>query len=413
MSAKRRIFMLKDDPGNYLAGVVEPFRSRLQAGRYSPRTVELYCACVFHFGEWLQSEAVSIATISERHAEQFLQEHIPACTCSRHVLGHLHHNKSALNHLLRMMRDLGITEAIKPDIIGCEIAAFDTALRDVWGLAPSTRAQHRMSLRCLLTRVFGASDIHPASISASAIREFVLGKEARCMGTVRALSGFVRCYFRYRRLMGDDVTIQIAAVPRPTALIERPLPEALSDGELEALLGSFGMNQPGQRRSYAITRCLADIGLRSSEVVRLCLDDIDWAEGEICIVQGKGRRAERLPLPDLTGQAIADYIRNERPPTDCRKIFVRHKPPLGQPVGRRVVQRALHDAYKRLGWNKSRVHILRHTLATRLITAGTPVPQVADVLRHRDVATTSIYARINVDHLAQVAMPWPGGCNDA
>ena len=104
--------------------------------------------------------------------------------------------------------------------------------------------------------------------------------------------------------MGDDVTIQIAAIPRPTALIERPLPEALSDGELEALLGSFDMNQPGQRRSYAITRCLADIGLRSSEVVRLCLDDIDWAEGEICIVQGKGRRAERLPLPDLTGQAI-------------------------------------------------------------------------------------------------------------
>ena len=169
MSAKRRIFMLKDDPGNYLAGVVEPFRSRLQAGRYSPRTVELYCACVFHFGEWLQSEAVSIATISERHAEQFLQEHIPACTCSRHVRGHLHHNRSALNHLLRVMRDLGIAEAIQPDIIGCEITAFDTALRDVWGLAPSTRAQHR---RCSVTVISTRHRSVPAlSVSSCSARK--------------------------------------------------------------------------------------------------------------------------------------------------------------------------------------------------------------------------------------------------
>ena len=123
---------------------------------------------------------------------------------------------------------------------------------------------------------------------------------------------------------------------------------------------------------------------------------------------GKGRRAESLPLPRSTGEALVDYIQNERPQTDCRMIFVRNKPPVGLPVGRRVVQRAIQDAYARLGWNRSRVHILRHTLATHLISAGAPVPQVADVLRHRDITTTSIYARVDANHLSLVAMPWPG-----
>lgn len=408
MTAKRRIFMLKDDPCNYLASVIPPYRKRLRDGHYSAQIIAEYCACVFHFGEWLQNEGIDIPAITERHALLFLQNHIPACACPRHVRGAANHNRSALNHLLRLMRDIEIIAAVEPDIIGREITAFDDALRDVWGLAPSTRSQHRMSLRCLLTQVFGSGEIAPVSISAGAIRAFVLGKEARCLGTVRALSVFVRCYFRYRKLLGDDVTAQLAAVPRPTSVVEQPLPEALTDEELDQLLASFDTSRPGQRRSYAITRCLADIGMRSSEVIRLSLDDVDWAQGEIRIASGKGRRAERLPLPNTTGQALADYIRNERPATECRKVFVRHKPPLGLPVGRRVVQRALHDAYKRLGWDRSRVHILRHTLATQLINAGTPVPQVADILRHRDIATTSIYARVNIDHLIQVAMPWPG-----
>ncbi|MFV0644900.1 MAG: tyrosine-type recombinase/integrase [Sphingomonadaceae bacterium] len=407
MTAKRRVFMLKDDPGNYLAAVVAPFRNRLRDGQYSPRIIALYSACVFHFGEWLQSEGIDIPAISEHHTRLFLQRHIPTCSCSRHVRGYLHHNRSALNHLLRLMRDLEIIEAVKPDAIACEIRAFDDALRDVWGLAPSTRAQHRMSLRRLLKQASGSGVIDPSSISAGTIREFVLGKEARSLGTIRALSVFVRCYFRYRKLLGDDVTAQLAAVPRPTSVIERPLPEALTAEELDQLLASFDTSLPGQSRSYAIARCLADIGMRSIEVVRLNLDDIDWVQGEIRIAPGKGRRAERLPLPHATGQALVDYIRNERPATECRKVFVRHKSPVGLPVGRRVVQRVLHDAYKKLGWDRSRVHILRHTLATQLINAGTPVPQVADILRHRDIATTSIYARIDIDHLTQVAMPWP------
>ena len=89
-------------------------------------------------------------------------------------------------------------------------------------------------------------------------------------------------------------------------------------------------------------------------------------------------------------------------------MFVRHVAPLGEPVGRRVVQQAVHAAYRRLGWDRTRVHILRHTLGSRLVNAGTPMKQIADLLRHRSIATSAIYTRVNSTRLSAVALPWPG-----
>lgn len=77
-------------------------------------------------------------------------------------------------------------------------------------------------------------------------------------------------------------------------------------------------------------------------------------------------------------------------------------------MGRRVVQRAVHAAYARLGWDRSRVHILRHTLASRLVNTGAPMKQVADVLRHRSIVTAAGYARVDAARLSAVALPWPG-----
>lgn len=407
MATKPRLFMLKDDPGNYLAAYVEPFRNRLRAGSYADQTVAIYCSSVFHFGEWLKTEGIAINSVNAAHTREFQSDHIPICRCDRHIRGASNHVSAALNHLLRLMRDLDATDCPVPDAITLEVEGFDRALDDVWGLSAVTRSQHRMALRRLLRQNSTSEVVDSVSVDADAVRDFVLAG-AQSLDTIRNRSGFIRCYLRYRKMQGDDVTFLSRAIPRRTAMIDQPLPQALTPAELAELLGAFDTALPGQKRSYAIARCLADIGMRSIEVARLSLDDVDWAQGVIHIMRGKGRRVESLPLPRATGEALVDYIRNERPQTDSRMIFVRRKPPVGLPVGRRVVQRAIHDAYARLGWNRSRVHILRHTLATHLIGAGAPVPQVADILRHRDITTTSIYARVDANHLSLVAMPWPG-----
>ena len=153
MATKPRIFMLKDDPGNYLDLFVEPFRVRLREGQYSHQTIAIYCSTVFHFGEWLQAEGIAHRHVDSAHVHAFLRGHIPNCLCTRHIRGSQNHNLSALNHLLRLMRDLGAADRPMPDAIELEVEGFDRALHDVWGLAAVTRSQHRITLRLSLIHI--------------------------------------------------------------------------------------------------------------------------------------------------------------------------------------------------------------------------------------------------------------------
>jgi integrase len=151
-----------------------------------------------------------------------------------------------------------------------------------------------------------------------------------------------------------------------------------------------------------------DLGLRTHEVSSLALDDIDWAAGTLRIVKGKSRRVDLMPLPPATGRAIAEYLRMERPATINRQVFVRHVAPVDEPVSPNVVRNTVRNAYRRCGLPYTRVHILRHTLAGRLLETGGTLKEVADVLRHRQLDTSLIYAKVDMNRLRAVMMPWPG-----
>jgi integrase len=157
-----------------------------------------------------------------------------------------------------------------------------------------------------------------------------------------------------------------------------------------------------------MVRCLVDLGLRSSEVVGLRLNDIDWQAGTVRLAKAKSRRKDVLPLPYETGQAISSYLISERPQTASRAVFVRHVAPYGKPIGTGVVQRAVRAAYRRCGLPHTRVHILRHSVASRLLNAGTPLKEIADVLRHRSLDTSAIYTKVDTARLTAIALPWPG-----
>jgi site-specific recombinase XerD len=143
-------------------------------------------------------------------------------------------------------------------------------------------------------------------------------------------------------------------------------------------------------------------------VARLGLDDIDWRRGEISIL-GKGNRGERLPLPADAGAAIAAYLRRGRPATaEGRSVFVRvHAPHRALTTG--GITMIVFDAAQRAGLPKMHAHRLRHTAATAMLRAGSPLPEVGQVLRHRSMLTTAIYAKVDRDALAVLARPWPIG----
>jgi integrase/recombinase XerD len=103
-----------------------------------------------------------------------------------------------------------------------------------------------------------------------------------------------------------------------------------------------------------------------------------------------------------------DYLRIERPRTTNRAVFVRHVAPYDVPIRSGVVRRAVREAYQRCGSSHSRVHILRHSMASRLLRQGAPLKEIADLLRHRSLDTSMIYTKVDLRRLEAVALPWPG-----
>jgi site-specific recombinase XerD len=159
-----------------------------------------------------------------------------------------------------------------------------------------------------------------------------------------------------------------------------------------------------------MARCMLDLGLRASEVTNLKLDDLNWQEGTVRIGAGKSRRVDILPLPVLTGQAIAEYLQHGRPPNSSRAVFVRDRAPVDAPLTTEIVSHAMETAFacSGLGGHRTGTHILRRTTATQLRRSGASLKQIADVLRHRSLDTTTIYTKIDHPQLATVAAPWPG-----
>ena len=152
---------------------------------------------------------------------------------------------------------------------------------------------------------------------------------------------------------------------------------------------------------------LIRLGLRAGEVGGLMLGDIDWRAGEV-VVRGKGRRVDRLPLPVDVGEAISGYLRRGRPPTIRRELFLRMLAPVG-PLGRGGVSSIVRRACRRAGVAEVGAHRLRHTLACSLVAADAGLIEIGEVLRHRGITSTAIYARVDVETLRGLAQPWPGG----
>jgi len=155
--------------------------------------------------------------------------------------------------------------------------------------------------------------------------------------------------------------------------------------------------------------CMAEMGLRASEVAKLTLADIDWQQGTIEISSSKCLRVRLLPLPSRPGAAIARYLRHGRPLTDCQQLFLRHTVPVGTALSLEMVRGAMRRAYARVGFPATwtGTHLLRHTAATLMHQKGATLKEIADVLGHLCIDTTAIYAKVNLPALRTVVLPWP------
>ena len=151
---------------------------------------------------------------------------------------------------------------------------------------------------------------------------------------------------------------------------------------------------------------LARLGLRSIEVARLELGDLHWRAGEIT-VRGKARRIDRLPLPSEVGEALTAYL-SLRGPHNGDQVFLTLRAPT-RPMTAAMVGDVVRHGCRRAGVRHMGAHRLRHALAGELLGEGASLIEIGQVLRHRDLATTAIYAKVDLGRLRTLARPWPGG----
>jgi integrase len=173
------------------------------------------------------------------------------------------------------------------------------------------------------------------------------------------------------------------------------LPKSVTPAVLEQLFAACDRESRSGARAFAVLTMLVRLGLRAGEVARLRLDDINWRAGEIMIVRGKGNRSEALPLPADVGAALADYLHRWRPTfTDKRAVFIESRAPYGAMTGNSITHIYAHR--------------LRHTAATQMLRNGASLPEVGQVLRHRQTITKTIYAKVDRQALRTIAPTWPG-----
>ena len=378
---------------------------------YAPSTQRVYLGCIAHFAHWMHRERLALKRLDEGAVARYITEHLLRCDCPEPVRRGVHDNRAALVHLLAILRASGaIAEPRKPHgQVEAELERFDLYMRQARGLADNTREQRVAIVRRLLSSQFGSRPVVPARLSPAGVRRFMLDHtDSWSAASMHVIAGALRGYLRFRTSQGDRVQALLAAIPSIANWRLATLPEVPTEIEIGRLLRSFDQPVPSSRRAYAMVRCLVDLGLRSSEVVGLQLDDIDWQAGTVRLAKLKSRRVDVLPLPCETGRAISSYLVSERPQSASRAVFVRHVAPYDLPIQTGVVQRTVREAYRRCGLPYTRVHILRHSVASRLLSAGTPLKEIADVLRHRSLDTSAIYTKVDTVRLSAVALPWPG-----
>lgn len=383
---------------------LDSFTTRLMGLGYARATVREQVWLLSGLSRWMVRRRLSAAELDERTLEAFADHRQRRCRERS--------SQAALDHFLEHLRAEGVAPARlvvadRSPMAGLA-AEYQQHLRAERGLSPATLTNYLPVFRQFLTHTFGHGPVDLAGLTASHLAVFVQ-EQARAMsrGRAKLMVTALRSMCRFWLQHGDIQRDLAAAVPTVAHWRLATIPKYLAPDEIERLLHACPQRTPVGRRDYAILLFLARLGLRAGEVVGLELDDLHWRAGEFTI-RGKGRREDRLPLITDVGRAVAAYLRHDRPACGTRRLFLRSRAPRRGLAGPGSVTTIVNRALERADLHPPvrGAHLLRHSLATRMLRQGGSLREIGQILRHQAVSTTEIYAKVDLVGLRSLATPW-------
>ncbi|HLE22519.1 MAG TPA: tyrosine-type recombinase/integrase [Vicinamibacteria bacterium] len=388
-----------------LKSYVEHVWSELLAQGYTALSSRLLLNLMAHLSRWLEGIGLQARELTNKGIEDFLEK--------RREAGYTKHlSRRALEPILEHLQTAGLVFELEPAKATANerdrlLEEYRQYLIQERAVVPVTVRHYESIARNFLSDVFGENRLELDRLCAADVVSFVVRQShissvSWAKYTVTALRSVLRFLF----LRGELANDLVGAVPGVAAWRQASLPKALPLRQVQQLLRNCDRRTHLGRRDFAVLTLLVRFGLRAGEVADLELDDIHWTRGEI-VIRGKGLREDRLPLACDVAEAIVAYLRRSRPQTSCRRFFLSSIAPLRGITGC-AVGRIVHRACIRAGLAPIGSHRLRHSAATQMLRKGASLSEIAQVLRHRKVDTTAIYAKVDRRGLRELARPWPG-----
>lgn len=381
-----------------LVPFTDDFTSMLKGSGYAPLTIVNELRLMAHLSRWMTARSFTVTDLSP---EMLLVYEASVRASGRTFM-------SSNGSLVPLRRFLGIAASSPAPIPASPttelLASFRRHLLNERGLATCTTTAYL--LRASRFLAWTAADGNVSVLTTGDVTRAVLREsQSVSVGSAQFFVAAVRSFLRFCFVEGL-ITVDLApAALAVTGRRRSTLPRGISSKDAGALLRACDRRQSAGRRDFAVIMTLLRLGLRAQEVANLTLDDIDWRAAQI-VIHGKGSRDERLPLPRDVGQAIVGYLQRGRPASSSRAVFLRSIAPTG-PLSRGGVSFIVRYASVRAGLPPMGAHRLRHTLACDMVDANVPVPEIGQVLRHRNLASTANYARVDLAALRALAQPWP------
>lgn len=372
---------------------------------YSPLSAKNLLRVAAHLSRWLQARGLSPPDLTGDHIDEFCR-HRRDCGYVRWF------TPRGLEGILEPLRAQNVVPA--PESVPEEDSPLARLLREYErylledrGLASTTTARYLRTAEQFLADLAVADLPALGRLSAADISGFVL-RESRTLatGSAKLLVTHLRAWLRYLHMRGFCGELSAAAPAVAGHRLAR-LPRHIPWKEVQQLLDSCDLRAAVGQRDHAILLLLARLGLRAGEVAALEISDMDWIDGKV-LVRGKGSQHDWLPLPEDVGEAIVRYGRRGRPSSDSRKLFLRSRAPYGD-LSTSTINALVRRACDRAHLPRRSAHQLRHTAATQMLRGGASLQGVAEVLRHRSLDTTAIYAKVDHVALRPLARSWPGG----
>lgn len=357
---------------------------------------------------WLKRYGIAASQLTQEHLAKYLKMKVRKSPPFRKE------DEANLKQFLDFLQRKGVTQVPKQQETTAveEFAAkFASYLASERALSVSTIEQYTRHATQFLSEYFDSRLVDFSTIGNTDVSKYVQRtarknsrKNAKLMCTA------LRALFRYARHQGL-LTIHLdAAVPTVANWRLASIPYSLPAESVEKILSSCNRETHIGKRDYAIILMLARLGLRAGEIITLNLEDINWHSG-IITVHGKGSHRSQMPLPPDVGEALAAYLQFGRPKSTSRRIFLRLQAPIRGFKRSGSVTFIVNRAIKRSGISgaKSGAHQFRHSIATSLLCGGASLSEIAELLRHRTIDCTTIYAKVDLPSLRTLALPWPGG----